>query len=50
MNTVGYSFWRKHDFTDYMHIMYRDLPEVGVESIKITRVFNPVVYISILKE
>ncbi len=28
MNTVGYSFWRKHGFTDYMHIMYRDLPEV----------------------
>ena len=28
MNTVGYSFWRKHEFTDYMHIMYRDLPEV----------------------
>ena len=28
VNTVGYSFWRKHGFTDYMHIMYRDLPEV----------------------
>lgn len=28
MNTVGYSFWRKQGFTDYMHIMYRDLPEV----------------------
>jgi len=28
MNTVGYSFWRKHGFADYMHIMYRDLPEV----------------------
>ena len=28
MNTVGYSFWRKHGFTGYMHIMYRDLPEV----------------------
>ena len=28
MNTVGYSFWRKHGFTDYMHIMYRDFPEV----------------------
>lgn len=28
MNTVGYSFWRKHGFVDYMHIMYRDLPEV----------------------
>ncbi|MCY3870091.1 MAG: GNAT family N-acetyltransferase [Gemmatimonadetes bacterium] len=28
MNTIGYSFWRKHGFADYMYIMYRDLPEV----------------------
>ncbi len=28
MNTVGYSFWRKHGFTDYMHVMFRNLVEV----------------------
>jgi len=28
MNTIGYSFGRKHGFADYMYIMYRDLPEV----------------------
>lgn len=26
-NTIGYSFWRKHGFKDYLHMMYRDLPE-----------------------
>jgi len=26
-NVIGYAFWRKHGFMDYMHRLYKEIPE-----------------------